>query len=103
MKAIERCGGVSDFRFNWHGERSAILKLNLRERAEIRIAGEPRLQPYRDVLLSEYPEGDAHYRWLLKESVAGILEWVGERPMLRGFDSDPTLRSEHDEYRDGLD
>lgn len=50
----------------------------LREQAKTRVMGDLGLVPFAGVLLAEYPEGDAHYRWLLKESYEGIIEWVKE-------------------------
>ncbi len=41
-----------------------------------RVEQTPQLQPYRDVILYDCPEGDARWRWLATAPLADVLAWV---------------------------
>ena len=48
----------------------------LRDRAERRVNNSPRLNPHRDTILHDWPEGNEHWRWVLKARIAEIVDWA---------------------------
>jgi hypothetical protein len=47
------------------------------EQAAARIDAEPALEPYRAVILYDWPEGEAHYTWAATCELAELLSWAG--------------------------
>ena len=44
--------------------------------AAARIDATPALEPYRDVILYDWPEGDAHYTWAATCELPELLDWA---------------------------
>ena len=55
---------------------------SLREQAERRVNNSPRLSLYHDAIMYDWPEGNAHWRWILTARIAEIIDWAEtvERP-----------------------
>ena len=47
-----------------------------RQDAESRIDQTPELEPYRDTILYDWPEGDEHWQWACTAPVAEIVNWA---------------------------
>jgi len=60
-----------------HGGRPS-----LRNQAEQRVTNSPKLQPHHDTIMYDWPEGNAHWRWILTARIAEIIDWAEtvERP-----------------------
>lgn len=41
-----------------------------------RVQKSPRLFPYADIILQDWPEGDDHWRWVIRGRVSEIEEWA---------------------------
>jgi hypothetical protein len=50
--------------------------MNAYEQAAARIAATPELEPYRDAILLDWPEGDAHFTWAATCDLAELLSWA---------------------------
>lgn len=48
------------------------------ERALERIEATPELEPYRELILDDWPEGDAHYEWAATCDLAELISWAKE-------------------------
>lgn len=48
----------------------------LRERAEKRVNASPKLSLYRDTIMADWPEGQEHWRWVIKARVSEIVYWA---------------------------
>ena len=44
--------------------------------AEQRINDTPELEPYRELLLTDWPEGDEHLEWVVSAPVEELLSWA---------------------------
>jgi hypothetical protein len=63
----------------WGGARPGAGRkpvLSLYERAARRVERSPRLAAHRSLILADWPEGDAHWRWVITATVSEILDWV---------------------------
>jgi len=54
-----------------HGGRPS-----LRDKAEQRVTNSPGLQPYRDTIMYDWPEGNEHWRWVLTAHISEIVDWA---------------------------
>lgn len=50
--------------------------MNLYAKAKRRVENDKRLAPHADFILADWPEGDEHWRWVIKAPVDEILDWV---------------------------
>jgi hypothetical protein len=48
----------------------------LRNQAEQRVTNSPKLQPHRGTIMYDWPEGNAHWRWVLTARIAEIIDWA---------------------------
>lgn len=48
----------------------------LRDRAEQRVNNSPKLMPYHDTIMYDWPEGNEHWRWVLTAHVEEISDWA---------------------------
>jgi hypothetical protein len=47
------------------------------EMAVARVDGDPKLRPYRDLLVEyDWPEGEQHYEWVATASTATLIKWA---------------------------
>lgn len=46
------------------------------QRAENRINETPALEPYREICLHDWPQGDEHYQWVAEAKVSEIIDWA---------------------------
>jgi len=44
--------------------------------AEARVLNTPELQPFRSIILGDWPEGDKHWEWVTTATVAEIVAWA---------------------------
>jgi uncharacterized protein YmfQ (DUF2313 family) len=44
--------------------------------AELRVRRNPDLDRLRDVILYDWPEGEAHWEWVLNAPAAEIIDWA---------------------------
>jgi hypothetical protein len=49
---------------------------SMRDRAERRVTNSPKLQPYRDTIMYDWPEGNEHWRWVLTARISEIIDWA---------------------------
>jgi hypothetical protein len=50
--------------------------MNAYEQAVARIDATPELEPYRDTILYDWPEGDEHYDWAATCDLAELVSWA---------------------------
>lgn len=48
----------------------------LRDQAERRVDASPRLLPHKAFIMADWPEGQEHWRWVIKAPIAEIVEWA---------------------------
>jgi hypothetical protein len=41
-----------------------------------RVENSPKLRPYKDIILGDWPEGDDHLRWVIEAKVSEIVAWA---------------------------
>lgn len=46
------------------------------EAAETRVWNDPRLFEHREFILADWPEGEAHWQWVVTAEIGEILDWV---------------------------
>lgn len=51
-------------------------RLTLYERAERRVERSAKLRPHKATILADWPEGDAHWRWVATAQVREIVDWA---------------------------
>jgi hypothetical protein len=44
--------------------------------AELRVDGNDLLRPYRSILLGDWPEGEAHYLWVVEADESELWIWA---------------------------
>ena len=49
---------------------------SLRELAERRVIDTPELNDHKEFIMTDWPEGAEHWRWVINAPVAEIVEWV---------------------------
>lgn len=49
---------------------------SLRTQAEKRVSASPKLSKFRAVIMYDWPEGNEHWRWVLKAPVSEIIKWA---------------------------
>lgn len=47
-------------------------------KAQCRVERSPRLRKYREIIFSDWPEGDDHLRWVIRGRVGEIESWARE-------------------------
>ncbi len=57
-------------------ESSELVGDALIEAVRQRVAANPALGQYADVIFYDWPEGATHYRWLLRATDQQIIEWA---------------------------
>jgi hypothetical protein len=50
--------------------------MNAYEQAVARIDATPELEPYRDTILYDWPEGNEHYDWAATCDLAELVSWA---------------------------
>lgn len=50
--------------------------MNAYDQAAARIGATPELEQYRDTILYDWPEGDAHYEWAATCDLAELVSWA---------------------------
>ena len=61
----------------WMDEKRPVGRpKSLYRQVEERINNTPDLQPYRDVILYDWPEGDEHLRWALDADLDELIAWA---------------------------
>jgi len=48
----------------------------LRDQAERRVNNSPKLVSYHDTIMYDWPEGNAHWRWILTARISEIVDWA---------------------------
>jgi len=48
----------------------------LYDQAVARVDSEPRMAPYRDFILADWPEGDEHWQWVIDTATDEIIDWA---------------------------
>jgi len=48
----------------------------LRDRAHERVENSDALRPYQDVIMYDWPEGGEHWEWVVKATIAEIVDWA---------------------------
>jgi len=61
------------------------------ETAELRVARSPQLNRLRDVILYDWPEGDAHWQWVATAPAAEIVDWAETVAVDAEPEDDPDL------------
>jgi len=50
--------------------------ISLIEQATRRVENSDALEPYRDIILYDWPEGEEHLEWIVTADESEILEWA---------------------------
>ena len=50
--------------------------MSVHDQARQRVQDTPQLQPYRDVIFYDWPEGDEHLNWIATAPLAEIVDWA---------------------------
>ena len=61
-----------------------MIELTEYGKAEKRVNETPALEPYRDVILYDWPEGDEHWEWVQTATTRDILLWA--EPILEDWE-----------------
>ena len=56
--------------------RPAEREFEMRNKAEQRVDSTPELEPYRDTIMYDWPEGDEHWQWVATTPVQEIVDWA---------------------------